>query len=154
MRTCTGGCALCISRGARWPRAQVQTIGFLSHLRSKGVHRPFMVVGPLSTLPNWVSEFARWCPSMPCILYHGSKPERTALRSKRMPTGAPRRRRASCYALEPAISPQAIVKHRCENRRDNRSRCLHASAQGQPAQPAAPTLLSAHPSLPYAAQAR
>ena len=67
----------------------MQTIGFLSHLRSKGVHGPFMVVGPLSTLPNWVSEFARWCPSMPCILYHGSKAERAALRSKRMPTGAP-----------------------------------------------------------------
>ncbi|KAK9839496.1 hypothetical protein WJX81_005727 [Elliptochloris bilobata] len=65
----------------------VQTIGFLSHLRSKGVHGPFMVVGPLSTLPNWVSEFARWCPSMPCILYHGTKAERQALRSKRMPSG-------------------------------------------------------------------
>ena len=67
----------------------MQTIGFLSHLRSKGVHGPFMVVGPLSTLPNWVSEFARWCPSMPCILYHGNKAERQALRSKRMPSGAP-----------------------------------------------------------------
>jgi len=97
------GLRCAFSQWARRPRAQVQTIGFLSHLRSKGVHGPFMVVGPLSTLPNWVSEFARWCPSMPCILYHGSKPERTALRSKRMPTGAPRRRRAPpCHASEPA----------------------------------------------------
>lgn len=35
---------------------QIQTIGFLSHLRTKGVRGPFLVVGPLSTLSNWVSE--------------------------------------------------------------------------------------------------
>ena len=33
---------------------QVQTIGFLSHLRSKGIYGPYLVVAPLSTLPNWV----------------------------------------------------------------------------------------------------
>jgi ATP-dependent DNA helicase len=67
---------------------QVQTIGLLSHLRSKGVNGPFMVVGPLSTLPNWVAEFERWCPSMPAVLYHGTKLERQQLRSKRLPMGA------------------------------------------------------------------
>lgn len=35
----------------------VQTIGFLSHLRNKGVLGPYLVIGPLSTLPNWLSEF-------------------------------------------------------------------------------------------------
>ena len=38
----------------------VQTIGFLSHLRSKGILGPYLVIGPLSTLSNWVSEFKRW----------------------------------------------------------------------------------------------
>ena len=65
----------------------VQTIGFLSHLRSKNVMGPFLVVGPLSTLPNWVSEFERWCPTMPAVLYHGSRQERAEIRSRRMPTG-------------------------------------------------------------------
>lgn len=66
---------------------QVQTIGFLSHLRSNGNLGPFMVVGPLSTLPNWVSEFERWCPSMPVVLYHGNKQERALLRAQHMPLG-------------------------------------------------------------------
>ena len=65
---------------------QVQTIGFFSHLRSNGVQGCTLVVGPLSTLTNWVSEVERWCPSMPALLYHGTKQERAELRRKRMPT--------------------------------------------------------------------
>ena len=48
-----------------------------------------MVIGPLSTLSNWVSEVERWCPSMPVILYHGTQSERQALRSKKMSQGSP-----------------------------------------------------------------
>lgn len=56
-----------------------------------------MVVGPLSTLPNWVSEFERWAPDFPVVLYHGTKPERQALRSKRMPVGEPCCRCCRCF---------------------------------------------------------
>uniref|UniRef100_A0A061RSK4 Atp-dependent dna helicase ddm1-like n=1 Tax=Tetraselmis sp. GSL018 TaxID=582737 RepID=A0A061RSK4_9CHLO len=66
----------------------VQTIGFLSHLRHKGIMGPFLVIGPLSTLPNWVDEIERFCPSMPVVLYHGSADERAEIRRKRMPRGA------------------------------------------------------------------
>ncbi len=69
---------------------QVQTIGFFSHLRSNGVQGCTLVVGPLSTLTNWVSEVERWCPSMPALLYHGTKQERAELRRKRMPTSEKR----------------------------------------------------------------
>jgi ATP-dependent DNA helicase len=62
----------------------VQTIGFLSHLRSKGVSGPYLIVGPLSVLPNWASEFARWCPTMPVIIYHGSRDVRADIRNKHM----------------------------------------------------------------------
>lgn len=65
---------------------QVQTIGFLSHLWSKHVTGPFLIVAPLSTLPNWVAEFQRWCPAIPVVLYHGSKEERAKLR-KKLPRG-------------------------------------------------------------------
>jgi ATP-dependent DNA helicase len=58
----------------------IQTIAFLCHIRSKGIVGPFMVLGPLSTLSNWVSEFQRWAPDFPVILYHGSKTERASLR--------------------------------------------------------------------------
>lgn len=70
------------------PRPQVQTIGLLSHLRANKVYGPFLILGPLSVLPNWVSEVERWCPSQPVILYHGSRQERAELRARHMPTGA------------------------------------------------------------------
>ena len=60
----------------------IQTIAFLCHMRSKGVTGPFLVLGPLSTLPNWVSEFERWSPHVPAVLYHGNKEERAAIRSR------------------------------------------------------------------------
>ena len=63
---------------------QVQTIGFLSHLKSKGINGPFLVIGPLSTLPNWITEFERFCPALPAVLYHGSKQEREELRMGRL----------------------------------------------------------------------
>ncbi|GAB4819427.1 hypothetical protein N2152v2_006473 [Parachlorella kessleri] len=65
----------------------VQTIAFLCTLRKRGTRGPFLVVGPLSTLPNWVAEFERWAPDFPVVLYHGSKQERQELRRKRMPAG-------------------------------------------------------------------
>lgn len=62
----------------------MQTIGLLSHLWSKGIHGPFMVIGPLSTLSNWVSEFERFCPSLATVLYHGSKKDRADIRRKKL----------------------------------------------------------------------
>eukprot|EP00955_Chlamydomonas_euryale_P030030 316661-Chlamydomonas_euryale.AAC.3 len=59
---------------------QIQTIGFLSHLKDTGVHGPFLVVAPLSTLGNWVAEFERACPSCPAVMYHGSRAARQAMR--------------------------------------------------------------------------
>lgn len=61
---------------------QVQTIGFMAHLRHKGVYGPFLVVAPLSTLANWLNEFQRFLPSVPTILYHGSRDERRQLLTK------------------------------------------------------------------------
>eukprot|EP00798_Chlamydomonas_sp_ICE-L_P024975 gene24975-10636_t len=66
----------------------IQTIGFLSLLNTKGVGGPFLVVGPLSTLPNWVNEFHRFCPSLPPLLYHGDKKEREHLRRTRLKLAA------------------------------------------------------------------
>ena len=76
------GVTLCL-----WILLQVQTIGFLSYLYNMGMKGPFMILGPLSTLPNWVSEFERWAPSIPCVMYHGNKQERADIRNKRMKLG-------------------------------------------------------------------
>ncbi len=38
-------------------------IAFLAFLREQGVWGPFLIVAPLSTLGNWVTEFSRYRPS-------------------------------------------------------------------------------------------
>merc|ERR1719210_2534839 len=60
----------------------IQCISAVSYLVEQGVPGPFLVCAPLSTVPNWVSEFQRFAPLVPCILYHGNKDERTALRAQ------------------------------------------------------------------------
>jgi ATP-dependent DNA helicase len=62
----------------------MQVIGLLSHLWEMRVRGPFLVVAPLSTIGNWVKEFQRFAPSVPVLLYHGSKEERAVLRRKHM----------------------------------------------------------------------
>ncbi|PLW09074.1 hypothetical protein PCANC_23943 [Puccinia coronata f. sp. avenae] len=62
----------------------LQTIAFLCYLRERGVWGPFLIVCPLSTVANWVNEFERFCPTVPVVLYHGSKDERENLRSTRL----------------------------------------------------------------------
>ena len=61
---------------------QIQTIGFLSHLRHNGILGPFLVVAPLSTIGNWVMEFRKWSPSLPAIMYHGTREERNILKAR------------------------------------------------------------------------
>jgi ATP-dependent DNA helicase len=62
----------------------VQTISLIAHLYEKGVKGPFIIVAPLSTLPNWMKEFRRWTPELNAILYHGTKDDRADIRSKRL----------------------------------------------------------------------
>ncbi|CAN6309562.1 unnamed protein product [Urochloa humidicola] len=64
----------------------IQTIGFLAHLKGKGMHGPYMIIAPLSTLSNWVNEISRFVPSVTSIIYHGDKVARAEIRRKFMPT--------------------------------------------------------------------
>lgn len=64
----------------------VQTIGLLAHLKGMGMHGPFLICAPLSTVANWVNEVNRWVPTMQVLLYHGTRDERMTLRSKHMPS--------------------------------------------------------------------
>ncbi|XP_057369062.1 lymphoid-specific helicase-like [Daphnia carinata] len=54
----------------------VQCISLVAHLMDKGVTGPFLVCAPLSTLPNWMSEFKRFSPRIPTVLYHGNQEKR------------------------------------------------------------------------------
>ena len=58
----------------------VQLISFLAFLREQGTNGPFLILGPLSTVTNWVNEFARWTPDIPVVMYHGTPQERGRIR--------------------------------------------------------------------------
>jgi ATP-dependent DNA helicase len=62
----------------------VQAISMIAFLKEMKVQGPFLIAAPLSTVSNWVDEFARWTPGIKTVLYHGSKDERAAIRRKHM----------------------------------------------------------------------
>uniref|UniRef100_A0A8C4U4T4 Proliferation-associated SNF2-like protein n=1 Tax=Falco tinnunculus TaxID=100819 RepID=A0A8C4U4T4_FALTI len=57
----------------------IQCIATIALMVERGVPGPFLVCGPLSTLPNWMSEFKRFTPEIPLMLYHGAQQERRKL---------------------------------------------------------------------------
>ncbi|XP_054238720.1 lymphoid-specific helicase isoform X2 [Indicator indicator] len=57
----------------------IQCIATIALMVERGVPGPFLVCGPLSTLPNWMSEFKRFTPEIPLMLYHGTQQERRKL---------------------------------------------------------------------------
>lgn len=60
----------------------IQVIGFLAYLNSQNLPGPFLIVAPLSTLSNWLSEFKSWAPQLKTLQYYGSAKDRKTLRSK------------------------------------------------------------------------
>lgn len=62
----------------------LQTVAFLAHLHEMGTTGPFLIVAPLSTISNWLSEFNRFTPSLKVVLYHGSPEVRQQLRDDEM----------------------------------------------------------------------
>lgn len=60
----------------------VQVIALICHLIEKRQSGPYLIIVPLSTLPNWISEFAKFAPSLPVVVFHGSRSERQTLYKK------------------------------------------------------------------------
>jgi SWI/SNF-related matrix-associated actin-dependent regulator of chromatin subfamily A member 5 len=55
----------------------LQSISVLGYMMEyDGIRGPHLVMVPKSTLSNWCNEFARWCPSLRIIRFHGNKDER------------------------------------------------------------------------------
>lgn len=52
----------------------VSLLGYLSEVQ--GIAGPFLVVVPLSTVPNWIREFRRWLPQLNAIVYVGDTKSR------------------------------------------------------------------------------
>ncbi|PYH48421.1 putative SNF2 family helicase/ATPase PasG [Aspergillus saccharolyticus JOP 1030-1] len=62
----------------------VQAISLLAFFKEKNISGPFLIAAPLSTVSNWVDEFAKWTPGIKTVLYHGTKDQRTQIRNKFM----------------------------------------------------------------------
>ncbi len=62
----------------------LQTISFIAHnLHVKKVKGQFLVIVPLSVLPNWIAEFRKWCPSIKTLKVHSNNAkEQKRLRNK------------------------------------------------------------------------
>uniref|UniRef100_A0A1J3EE40 Protein CHROMATIN REMODELING 4 n=1 Tax=Noccaea caerulescens TaxID=107243 RepID=A0A1J3EE40_NOCCA len=59
----------------------VSASAFLSSLYFEfGVARPSLVLVPLSTMPNWLSEFSLWAPLLNVVEYHGGAKARAVIR--------------------------------------------------------------------------
>jgi len=58
----------------------IQTISLLTYIIEKKKNMgPFLVIVPLSTLSNWVLEFAKWAPSVVTVALKGSPAARRAV---------------------------------------------------------------------------
>ncbi|XP_077348882.1 chromodomain-helicase-DNA-binding protein 7 isoform X2 [Lithobates pipiens] len=56
----------------------IQSITFLYEIFLKSIHGPFLVIAPLSTIPNWEREFRTWT-ELNVIVYHGSQASRKTI---------------------------------------------------------------------------
>ena len=54
----------------------LQTISLLGYMKNyHNISGPHIVIAPKSTLPNWMNEFSRWCPTLNavCLIGNGEK---------------------------------------------------------------------------------
>ncbi|XP_057340304.1 lymphoid-specific helicase-like [Microplitis mediator] len=54
----------------------IQVIALLCWLMETKVAGPYLIIAPLSTIPNWTAEFARFAPTLPVYVLHGPLEER------------------------------------------------------------------------------
>ena len=58
-----------------------QVVGFLAHLKEKGVKGPHLIIVPGSTLENWLREFRTFCGALKVMPYYGNQSERFGMQS-------------------------------------------------------------------------
>ncbi|XP_031694869.1 chromodomain-helicase-DNA-binding protein 7-like isoform X1 [Anarrhichthys ocellatus] len=61
----------------------IQSITFLHEIYLKGIEGPFLVIAPLSTIPNWEREFRTWT-ELNAVVYHGSQASRKTIQAYEM----------------------------------------------------------------------
>uniref|UniRef100_A0A3P8WMV5 Chromodomain helicase DNA binding protein 7 n=1 Tax=Cynoglossus semilaevis TaxID=244447 RepID=A0A3P8WMV5_CYNSE len=61
----------------------IQSITFLYEMYMTGIEGPFLVIAPLSTIPNWEREFRTWT-ELNAVVYHGSQASRKTIQAYEM----------------------------------------------------------------------
>lgn len=85
----------------------IEVIALISQLKLSNASGPFMVIGPLATITNWLKEFKKWLPSCDVLLYHGTKQEREEMRKNRF--NISNRDTAKCTGLGDTKFPVIIT---------------------------------------------
>lgn len=57
----------------------IQIIALICHLVEVNQPGPYLIVVPLSTLPNWIMEFERFAPEIPVVLFYGDHEKRSQI---------------------------------------------------------------------------
>ncbi|XP_036139332.1 lymphoid-specific helicase isoform X2 [Monomorium pharaonis] len=60
----------------------VQVIALICYLVEKKQTGPYLIIAPLSTIPNWLGEFKRFAPDIPVILFYGTPKEKEIIRKR------------------------------------------------------------------------
>ena len=61
----------------------IQSLAWIHSIWQYGIRGPFLVIAPLSTIPNWQREFELWT-DMNVIVYHGSQTSRNMIQEYEM----------------------------------------------------------------------
>ncbi|XP_012255709.2 lymphocyte-specific helicase-like [Athalia rosae] len=60
----------------------IQVIALICHLVEKKIPGPYLIIAPLSTIPNWLTEFENFAPKIPVVLLHGNPEKRNQATKK------------------------------------------------------------------------
>lgn len=61
----------------------IQSLTFVNEMVNYGIHSPFLIIAPLSTIGNWQREFDTWT-DLNVITYHGSSASRNMIQEYEM----------------------------------------------------------------------
>ena len=56
----------------------IQSLSFVDAVYKTGIRGPFLIIAPLSTIPNWQREFEGWT-DLNIVVYHGSQASRNMI---------------------------------------------------------------------------
>ncbi|KAK0428957.1 hypothetical protein QR680_011106 [Steinernema hermaphroditum] len=91
----------------------VQTITFLQGVYDYGIHGPFLVVVPLSTLHNWEREFETWT-NMNAVVYHGGAKSREIIQQYELYYANQDNKKRSVHKFDALITTFEMVVSDCE----------------------------------------